>query len=320
LHPKPLAASAPTAPSPLPRRLPPTSQLVSARALWSKHHAMSQAWGSALRGLVEARRPGTGKFLEGVFGHIPLELRRGPWAWSPILALIGLAATAVSAARMAAESFEPMPAAEALRSVRLAGFLFGSLVLVYMFGRIGSWPMVSWTMLGWSVTTLRCLAGGLGFWTLQRILTFPSLLANTVTVVVWYLVIVPGILAMTPTPKRWAALKRMVFTLFLIIVHGINWVFCFVDWYVQPVRLDLFDLWAGLVYGLLYIAFYLLVLDPLGIHLYFILSPRKWWGGATYVGIMLLKFAIWWTFNSLESRINGDVITGGSVQGDTALY
>ena len=34
---------------------------------------------------------------------------------------------------------------------------------------------------------------------------------------------------------------------------------------------------VGLVYAVCYLIFYILVLDYIGAHLYFILSPRKWW-------------------------------------------
>merc|ERR1712113_150014 len=136
--------------------------------------------------------------------------------------------------------------------------------------------MASWTMLGWTAATMRDLAGALAFGSIQRILTFPSLLANSVTFFLWYSLILPGLLIMTPKHHRGRVMNRFVYSLFMCTVHGINLPFSMIDFAWQPTALNDFDLWAGVAYGLLYIAFYLSTLDPLGAHLYFIISPRKW--------------------------------------------
>lgn len=95
-----------------------------------------------------------------------------------------------------------------------------------------------------------------------------------------------------PQKRRRLLLKNFLFTWFMITVHGVNLPFSLADFAWQPVSLDEFDLWSGLVYGLLYLSFYLLILDPIGAHLYFILSPRKWWGAIVYLGIALIGFGI----------------------------
>mmetsp|Transcript_99710 Transcript_99710/g.321226 ORF Transcript_99710/g.321226 Transcript_99710/m.321226 type:complete len:285 (+) Transcript_99710:109-963(+) len=273
---------------------------------------MGQAAAKFLQHHVESRRPGALKQLEGVFGFIPQELREGPWAWAPTLVVAALAQGIFASAPSATAAFAALPEAPGLAGRRLGGFGFGAAVLLYMLRKWGSWPMVSWTMLGWTCTTMRYLAGGLGYTSLQRALTFPSLFANSVTVLVWYLGVVPGILVITPKGKRRKAFNNMIMSWFLFLVHGMNFPFSFADWYVQPVRLDLFDLWAGFAYGLLYITFYLAVLDPIGVHLYFILSPRKWWGALVYAGIVLLGASIWAAVNALEARLLLAAGAGGS--------
>merc|ERR1712008_617397 len=107
---------------------------------------------------------------------------------------------------------------------------------------------------------------------------------------------------MTPKHHRGKVMSRMVYSLFMCTVHGINLPFSAVDFAWQPLVLDDFDLWAGFVYGLLYISFYLSVLDALGAHLYFILSPRKWWGAATYLGILALGIGIFKACNMFTSN------------------
>jgi len=186
----------------------------------------------------------------------------------------------------------------------LTAFFYGVSVLGYMFKKHGPWPLATWTMLGWTVATVRHLAGALGFGYIQRILTFPSLLANSVTFILWYTLILPGVLVMTPKHNRSRVMNRMVYSLFMFTVHGINLPFSAVDFAWQPTALNDFDLWAGLVYGLLYIFFYLAILDPLGAHLYFILSPRKWWGAGTYLGILALGIGV---FKACNGVVGNDV-------------
>eukprot|EP00932_Pfiesteria_piscicida_P022341 SRR837773.910.p2 GENE.SRR837773.910~~SRR837773.910.p2 ORF type:complete len:234 (-),score=36.59 SRR837773.910:20-652(-) len=199
--------------------------------------------------------------------------------------------------------FEPLAWAPDLVWQRLCAFSFGMFVLWRMLARNGPWPFASWTMLGWTCTTVRYLCGALGFTSVQRVLTFPSLLANTVTVLVWYLAIVPGILVVSTKDRRKQFINNMIFSWFLFTVHGINFPFSLADWYLQPFALGIFDLWAGFAYGLVYITFYLGVLDPSGIHFYFILSPRKWWGALTYASIVSLGVGVWLAVNHMEASL-----------------
>lgn len=256
---------------------------------------------------VEKVRPGSLKDIATFFGWIPADLRTGPWALPPLLVFACSWVMVTLAFPRAWKSFEPVPEATELRQLRFAFFAYGTLVLAWMFKRVGWWPMISWTMAGWNLAVLRFLLGALELRGLQRLCTFPALLANTVTVTLWYCAIVPGLACMRPKGQRLEAAKGWVLDPLLFTVHGLNLPYAILDWYWQPVRLTFFDLWAGTVYGLLYLSWYLFVLDPVGLHLYFILSPRKWWGAAVYLSIIGFAVVLWMIFNWAESTLTFEV-------------
>lgn len=264
---------------------------------------MGQPAAKFWRPRLEKTWPGAAKHLEGIFGFIPHDIREGPWAWAPTLAIGMLANGVLMASPHALAEFEPLPWAPDLVLPRLGGFALGIFVLWRMLAENGPWPFASWTMLGWTCTTMRYLFGALGMASAQRALTFPSLLANSVTVLVWYIAIVPSILVFSPKERRKRFVNEMLTSWFLATVHGFNLPFSIADWYMQPLPLGIFDLWAGFFYGLLYIIFYLGVLDPSGVHFYFILSPRKWWGALTYASILSLAVGIWHAVNQVEVRL-----------------
>jgi len=245
------------------------------------------------------------KQTENFFRFVPKELRVGPWSWFPLITLIAIFLVAAILAVPALQGYQPMEKSSDFHFwCRLVGWLYGMGVMVYMVKYVGVWPMVSWTVMGWMVTTLRYGAGTLGLVGLQRVLTFPSLMTNTVTVLIWYTVLVPGIILMSPKKARNKILNDWVFDWFLATIHGVNWPFCILDWYFQPIPLNLFDLWVSALYCVAYISFYLGVLDPAGVHLYFILSPRKWWGSLVYIGIVGLVVAIWYGVNMAQAWIS----------------
>jgi len=265
-------------------------------------------WANMLQRRVEKSRPGTRKQLEKFFHWVPADLLVGPWSWSGTLVYSSLSASVLCSLPWAAGQFAPAAAAEELRGVRFAGFVFGMLPLTWMCRKHGPGPLISWTMLGWTIATLRYLAGALAWRGVQRVLCAPALIANTVTLLVWYLAILPGMTLQQPRAKRWKFCTGWIFNPFLFIVHGINFPFAVLDWYIQPERLELFDLWCGLFYSMIYMTFYLFVLDQIGAPLYFILSPRKWWSGPLYIGMLTFGCGILYVFNAWEARLRGSIL------------
>lgn len=260
--------------------------------------SLLDGWSRFLKQEAEKRRPGTTKELNEFFAWMPEHLRMGPWAWAPTVVLTLFMAGLVFACPAAMESYRPMPEAKEVWNYRAVGMIYGLAVASWVVAKDGPWPLASWTILGWVCATTRYTAGVLGFAHLQRVLTFPALMSNTVTLVVWYTVLVPGIAISAESGKKFKAVKDWVLPPLLITVHGINFPFCVYDWYLQPFRLEFFDLWVGGVYCAVYILFYLLVLDQLGLFFYFILSPRAWWGAGVYAGIVAFTYAIFLAFNA----------------------
>lgn len=255
-------------------------------------------WRSALHRFVEKQKPGTILELEKGFSWIPVDIRIGPWAWGPTLVYGAILGGLALTLPQALASFDPLPDSRDLRAPRFGCFLFGIGILAVMVKHAGCGPFASWTILGWTAATLRYLAGALELRTLHRALMFPPIMANTVTVVLWYLAVLPGITYYAEKGKRWETWSGWVFKPFLMTVHGLNLPFALLDFYMQPMVLNTFDVWAGMTYGIAYLTFYLSILDPLGIHFYFILSPRKWWGAVVYLGILAFGFVIRWATNA----------------------
>lgn len=260
-------------------------------------------WCDVVQGYVRKRKPDVLEKIDGVFSFIPADQKQGAWAWLPTIT-IGLLWVFVGATLPRAVSLlEPLPEAPALRWLRAIGCLYGVAVLAYMVKKIGAWPFASWTMLGWTLASVRYFAGALGFGQLQRVLLFPTLLANSATFVLWYAAILPGVMVMVPKHSRSIVVEKFVCSLFLFTVHGVNLPFSVADFAWQPVRLNEGDFWMGCVYSLLYLSFYHWVLDPLGAHLYFILTPRKWWGALVYIGILLLGAGCLSAYNRVFAQL-----------------
>lgn len=235
--------------------------------------------------------------LQTTFAWLHPDFKHGPWVWPPVVFVVVMALAIFAATPAALSAYMPMPAGDArwwLPGLRFSLFVVGTAVSSIMVRYMGVWPMCSWTMCGWNLCTLRYLFGALGWATAQRVLTFPSILTNVVTVLVWYVAILPGILTMTPKgEKRKWVLQHLVFSPMLLVVHGFNLPFALGDYFADKVKLTSFDLWVGLMYSMLYLCFYLFVLDYVGAHFYFILSPRKKWAACSYA---LLLGLITWTW------------------------
>lgn len=266
---------------------------------------MGEAWSQMLRQRAIMAWPEHVARLDSTFKFLPQEFRVGPWSSATSFVLASLSGLTAAAGPQALRSFEPLAETEELQARRWLGFLFGVSVLGCLVKRNGVWPLATWTMLGWTTATLRYLAGALGLGGVQRVLTFPSICANCLTFLLWYFVMLPGILILAPTGQTQHYFKTMVMSLLMFTVHGINLPFSLADWYMQPMRLTFFDLWAGIVYTLAYGVWYLFILDPLGAHLYFIFTPRRWWSTVVYVGILLLTYFIWIGINNLEAQLDG---------------
>ena len=132
---------------------------------------------------------------------------------------------------------------------------------------------------------------------------FPVAFSATTTFVLWNLLIFPIIyvFGMKTTKKRRAFLK-FCFSFRMVNIHFVNMLLCCLNcgtWANPPSRpLDWFDFYLGFAYSMVYITWYLCVLDRLGVHFYPIFSPRlAGWklvvAWSTLVGTLLACFVAW---------------------------
>ena len=124
-------------------------------------------------------------------------------------------------------------------------------------------PFVSYTIVSWSLLTTRNACLLFGCHKAAAALRFPSLVQNTVTVVVWWFVLVPAIYFTLPPDN---AVRRGFIKFnkspFLINVHLLNAPLALADTLLPPFRvLTAADLWLSMALAMLYCLFYLLVLD-----------------------------------------------------------
>ena len=220
--------------------------------------------------------------------------------------------------------------------LRWWGALHGTIVLLHMrYSHKSWWAMISFTMQSWTWMTFRYVAAAveasfspparletpsLSLWHwipsndfshqlavralegsswVRETLRFPALLQNTITVAVWWLALVPVVVA-SSKPKHRKAFLKWNFSFFLVNVHLLNLPLAAADQLlIHPVRLfNWHDVWVAAVMAVTYLIFYLLVLDRVGLHFYIILSPRTWWCVVVYSLLLLagvgLKFAWDW--------------------------
>jgi hypothetical protein len=130
-------------------------------------------------------------------------------------------------------------------------------------------------------------------------LRFPALVGNSVTVLVWWLILTPIIdyLLRQDADGR-SRFRKFNFSPLLLNIHFLNLPIVAFEFLWTGESLQATDLWFGLLAGLLYLSFYLLVLDAAGFHFYIILTPRTPWCFVSYIGIFSLYFAAYYGWNS----------------------
>ena len=109
-------------------------------------------------------------------------------------------------------------------------------------------------------------------------LRFPCAMYHTVVFTVWNFVLVPYFLkvVMKNDPAKQKNFITFCTSFRLFNLHVVNIFLCVahIYWASPPRQLTYADLYVACVGLLLYMAFYLYVLDRLGVHLYPVFSPR----------------------------------------------
>mmetsp|Transcript_9456 Transcript_9456/g.22329 ORF Transcript_9456/g.22329 Transcript_9456/m.22329 type:complete len:290 (-) Transcript_9456:116-985(-) len=225
------------------------------------------------------------------FDQFPEHLRVGPWSYSAYIFLVAFVGFVAVSASWAYDDLSKLsdaaPASFRIRMLHGAGAIYMTAIIAYTLRTTGLWPFVSYTAISYGLLTLRFTFISLGLLTAAEILRFPVVAMATVTSTVWWLVLFPIILAAAAAKNRRAFL-RMNFSVFLLNMHLLNLPMALASQWSYSRALCFLDFWVAAVVAMLYLFFYLLVMDANGLHLYIILSPRPWWCIVSYGGILLL--------------------------------
>lgn len=237
---------------------------------------------------------------------LPPLLWEGPRSAVAVAVLLCIAAGLLIAAPAAFASFAPVPKAGGRwMLLRACNAVFGVAVVAWTAWWLdGAWPLLTFTVCGWMITTLRYLAGGMGIRGAQRVLTFPALLFNTITIVVWYSALVPLFIALERPGHRLELAHSLLLSPLFLVLHAFNWPWTLADWYAQPVIIDGFDLWCGILFAVAYVLFYVFVLDLADLHIYPIIVVRRWWGGCVLLLLLGVCCGIWKAFATWSARLN----------------
>eukprot|EP01083_Nonionella_stella_P308792 1091063_1 len=254
--------------------------------------------------------------------RLPKYLRYGPWSPSAYIFLLCFLVAMVHqspyAYNMFPEHNTTNPSHNSIQGGiwRLLIAIYGIALVSVMCHAFAYWPLASFTIMSWNLFTIRYIFTALisfGFvdWyplhAMSEILRFPALVCNSITVSVWWIILVPSILCFIQSKSAQKAFIKFNTKPFLLNVHLLNIVLAGLDHLSSPRILNYFDLYIGVFVGMAYVLVYLFVLDPRGFHFYhIILSPRPHWCTIPYLVLLCLfplYLSIWnwltlWWINS----------------------
>ncbi len=259
------------------------------------------------------------EILRSFLDSVPQHYKEGRWAYEAHLGVILIGIWIAFNYRSAVASYhegiadvdEPHAwSFEGIEHIRLGIGLYFGLFLVGVIYLIGPWPLVSYTITSWNVLTVRLLSVSLRdrhplMGVVARVLRFPSLIMNSITCCVWWTVLVPVIYTLLPHKKAQKDFMKFNFSTFLLHIHGANLPVALMDFLVVPARLTFFDLYSAVAVSYLYMLFYLNVLDPAGIQMYIVFTPRTRWSLAIYSTIFAIHYFVWQSGNSLLEAVHG---------------
>lgn len=192
-----------------------------------------------------------------------------------------------------------------LQCYRLIVGIYCLLLIIVTICVTGPMPLVSYTVTSWNLMTSRLLSSYLAtrypselFAKMSHFIRYPALVGCTITVVVWWLILVPIIHAHTEGKKR-TGFWKFNFSPLLLNLHFLNLPIVAIEFLWSNHSLHFIDLWMGLVVAFVYVMFYLLILDPAGLHFYIILSPRTVFCIIPYLIILSLYFGLYHFWNKV---------------------
>mmetsp|Transcript_12546 Transcript_12546/g.18950 ORF Transcript_12546/g.18950 Transcript_12546/m.18950 type:complete len:255 (-) Transcript_12546:218-982(-) len=252
------------------------------------------------------------KELLGSFLHrIPQEFKSGPWHPFSIVYLIVFATSLFTCYFDVQDHYSHVYFGDKYEFIpyfRLMGGYYCLAMLIVLIYNAGWLPIASYTVTSWNLLTARLILsylGHVGFeWChhLANYLLFPALVGCTITVVVWWSVLVPLIHTFLDPHKK-VGFWKFNTSFMLLNLHGMNLVFAALDFLGGGRTLNYYDLWSALLVAFIYVVFYLHVLDPAGYHFYIILTPRTPWCVVVYSSIIGLYYATFVGWNLLYEAI-----------------
>jgi len=258
--------------------------------------------------------------ITSTFEMYPEWLRKGPW--SPLACLYfisylgALVWTFPAASELSVTTQTETPSAS-LSWFRAACAIWGTGFCVYMVRCGYGWAFSSYTVWSWVLSTcyfasvaVRDLSSGRLAELAADVATtvrFPALVQVSVTVAVWWLVLFPMILSMTPAKYK-AKFVKFNFGFFMINIHFAVFPAVLADLFLCKTALTPFDLWASFAAAIVYIAWYLSFMDRNGLHMYIFLSPRTHFSPLVYSTILALYAACYAGYNQ---AVGGDTMIAG---------
>ncbi|RYG99659.1 hypothetical protein EON65_50075 [archaeon] len=244
-------------------------------------------------------------FLE----KLPVWLTKGPWHPITHIVVSSYAAFVINTFQYGIDdykSFDYIVSPPWLQWYRLAVGLYCAYVSWRIFCVAGLWPFASYTLTSWNIMGARFLTAylaGCGFHSFALIadfLRFPTLVGGSVTVLIWWFLLVPIIdYVLKPHEVERKAFWHVSFSFSLLNVHLFNLPAMYVEFVASGQKLSFFDLWVGLFVALLYALFYLNVCDPLGLQFYVVYSPRTALCFFSYVLILVGYYTFYRLWNEV---------------------
>jgi hypothetical protein len=184
---------------------------------------------------------------------------------------------------------------------RAIGGTYGIALLAGMLKEIGWWPLVTYTMISWTLLSLRLLFAAAApfsasFAWAAELIRYIALMQTTVVVVVWWLAITPLVLLLEKNPAKRKEFWNWNFSFALVNVHCLNLPVAALDFLSAPRALMPMDVFIVGAVTLTYVLFYTLVLDRNGIFLYFMFTPRHHWCCVIYAATLVLMGMMLWAW------------------------
>mmetsp|Transcript_2710 Transcript_2710/g.4923 ORF Transcript_2710/g.4923 Transcript_2710/m.4923 type:complete len:259 (-) Transcript_2710:1244-2020(-) len=249
--------------------------------------------------------------------HVPEKYKSGPWCWAAYLYILSYCYALVHYHDQVdfnepEFSFDKIP--EWIPYVRLACAVYCIIITVVVVCAAGPLPLTTYTITSWNLLTIRLMTsflGDMGYewaFNISQLTLFPSLVGCSITCTIWWLVLTPLISNILHKKKKdHAEFWKWNTSFVLINLHGLMLVFAAADYIYCGRHLVFCDLWMGFAVAFVYVVFYLLVLDPQGLHFYIILTPRTPLCVISYSFILLVYYGSYLGWNQVARNLIDDV-------------